>query len=352
MQNYGSAINFVNFLIEKAHGSGASDIHLEPQARDLRIRFRVDGLLEDREAIPLAVHPEIISRLKIMSGLRTDEHRIAQDGRFRTTVNGADLDMRISVVPTHYGENAVLRLLSRRQEGELGLRALGFSETNKSLVEQALRKTQGLILITGPTGSGKTTTLYTLLQMLNRPATSIITIEDPIEYAIPGIQQIQTNTQRGLNFANGLRSILRQDPDIIMVGEIRDQETARLAVNAALTGHLLLSTLHTNSSAATLPRLLDLGVEPYLIAATARLIVNQRLVRKLQDNGFAGRTTIQEVLAIDDTLRNAISQRLSLHRLQQAAEKAGMASIYTDGLAKVEQGITTLEEILRVVEYE
>jgi type II secretory ATPase GspE/PulE/Tfp pilus assembly ATPase PilB-like protein len=352
MIHYDSVIDLVDSLIARAYRAGASDIHLEPQQGILRVRLRVDGLLAEAGSLPAAVQAEVISRIKILSGLRTDQQRVPQDGRFQAVPGrGNPVDVRVSVVPTHYGESAVLRLLTKRDgESGLSLAGLGFTPTNQSLIHKALSRTQGLILVTGPTGSGKTTTLYTFLQMLNQPEACIITIEDPVEYAMAGVRQIQTNPHHGLNFSNGLRSILRQDPDIIMVGEIRDEETARLAVNAALTGHLLLATMHTNSAAAALPRLLDLGIEPYLVAATVRLVASQRLVRKTSTNGFSGRTGIHEVLAMDDILRSAVARRTPLHRLQKLAVLGGMQALLEDGRAKAEQGLTTVEEVLRVAQ--
>ncbi len=261
-----SIINLVDLLIDYAQEQRASDIHLDPLNDSLRVRLRIDGVLQDFNLLPKRIHPEIISRIKILTGMRTDEHQAAQDGRFRRLMeNNTPIDIRVSIAPTFYGENAVLRLLSDNSE-QFTLDNLGFSETNKQRILNAIRKPFGMILATGPTGSGKTTTLYALIKKLNTKEVSIITIEDPIEYSIEGVKQIQANPRTGLTFASGLRSFLRQDPNIIMVGEIRDTETAGLAVNTALTGHLLLSTLHTSDAATTLPRLLDMKIEPYLVA--------------------------------------------------------------------------------------
>jgi type IV pilus assembly protein PilB len=248
-----SIINLIDCLVETAHKNRVSDIHIDPTADKIRVRFRVDGVLQEAYMFPKSIHNEIISRIKVLSKLRTDEHQATQDGRFRHVFSdtGEFIDLRVSIVPTYHGENAVMRLLSDKAEA-FSLESLGFSENDRKKILDALKKPNGMILATGPTGSGKTTTLYTLIKMLNSPEISIVTIEDPIEYAVQDIEQIQVNSKSGLTFANGLRSILRQDPNVIMVGEIRDAETAGIAVNTALTGHLLLSTLHTNDAATTL----------------------------------------------------------------------------------------------------
>ena len=276
-----SIINIIDELVLCAVDTEASDIHIDPNENGIRIRFRVDGILEEVCVLPKIIHQEIISRIKILSGLRTDEHNAAQDGRFRSIFNdGKSVDMRISIMPTYYGENVVIRLLSENKNN-FTLQTLGFNEHDQKKIFSAIKKPHGMILATGPTGSGKTTTLYTLIKALNSKEISIVTIEDPIEYSIAGIEQIQVNPRTELTFAKGLRSILRQDPDVIMVGEIRDIETAGIAVNTALTGHLLLSTLHTNDSATTLPRLLDMKVESFLVASTVVVAIGQRLVRKI-----------------------------------------------------------------------
>ena len=257
-----SIIRLVDALIIHAFESQASDIHIDPQEDKVRIRLRIDGVLHDAFILPKEIQSEIISRIKVLSGLRTDEHQAAQDGRFKIPVKDIGyIDIRVSIAPTYYGENAVLRILSERTQ--LNLDQLGFSERDLKIVKSAVKKPYGMILATGPTGSGKTTTLYSIIKELNTDEISIITVEDPIEYSIKGIDQIQVNSKTGITFAQGLRSILRQDPNIIMVGEIRDEETAGIAVNAALTGHLMLSTIHTNDAATTLPRLLDMGIEPF-----------------------------------------------------------------------------------------
>ncbi len=385
-----SVIKFVDALIECAHASRASDVHLDPRENGVTIRLRVDGVLQDVDTFPLTIHSEVISRLKILCGLRTDEHQAAQDGRFKVSLaNGASVDVRTSIVPTYYGENAVLRLLSDQAE-EFTLDTLGFTSKNREKIAQAIRKPHGMILATGPTGSGKTTTLYTLVKMLNVPEISIITIEDPIEYSVSGINQIQVNARTGLTFANGLRSMLRQDPNVIMVGEIRDVDTAGLAVNTALTGHLVLSTLHTNDAPTTLPRLLDMKVEPYLIASTVNIAIGQRLVRKIcphcksekqitkdeekslresmppelfderttfyfgagckhcSGTGYSGRAGLHEVMVIDGPIRQAILRKASANEIRDIALAQGMESLVVDGFHKASQGVTTIEEVLRV----
>ncbi len=386
-----SIINIVNHLIEDAHNHRASDIHIDPQQDDVQVRFRVDGILQDVHVFPRSIHNEIISRVKIISNLRTDEHNAAQDGRFRTTLtDGSVVDVRVSIAPTFHGEDVVMRLLSDKAE-EFALESLGFSPGNQKKILRAIKRPHGMILATGPTGSGKTTTLYTLIKILNVRGSSIITIEDPIEYAIKGIIQIQANPRTGLTFANGLRSILRQDPNIIMVGEIRDAETAGIAVNTALTGHLLLSTIHTNDAATTLPRLLDMKLEPYLIASTVNLAIGQRLIRKIctsckkekkmtgaeiksleeilpkhllkkcakffegkgcekcVQSGYQGRIGIHEVLVVDAAVREAVLRKVSADEIKAVAVAQGMVPILEDGLEKVCAGITTVEEVLRVL---
>ncbi|MEK7118102.1 MAG: GspE/PulE family protein, partial [Patescibacteria group bacterium] len=385
-----SIIALVQSLIERGEHARASDIHLDPEADGLKVRMRVDGVLQNAHVFPLAIHQEVVSRIKILSGLRTDEHQSAQDGRFCARIgNGRSIDIRVSVIPTFWGENAVMRLLSDKAE-EFTLKSLGFTPENEQKILRAISKPHGMILATGPTGSGKTTTLYTLIRMLNTEESSIITIEDPIEYSIPGINQIQVKERTGLTFANGLRSMLRQDPNIIMVGEIRDVETAALAVNIALAGHLILSTLHTSDAATTLPRLLDMKVEPYLVASTVNLVIGQRLVRKIcveckkkknmtdaeikslsgiisreflgeqkifyhgigcdecGGTGYMGRMGIHEVMDIDHVIRDAILRKESANNIRLLAEKQGMIPIILDGFHKAAQGLTTIEEILRM----
>lgn len=386
-----SIICLFEALINRAHTLGASDIHLDPREQDLRVRFRLDGVLQDLPPFPKSIHQEIISRIKVLASLRTDEHHAAQDGRFRHLIGEESfVDIRVSIAPTYHGENAVLRLLADHR-ADFDLTMLGYSEADREKIARAIQKPNGMILSTGPTGSGKTTTLYTLIKMLNRPEISIITIEDPIEYAVDGIEQIQVNARTSLTFANGLRSILRQDPDIIMVGEIRDAETAGIAVNTALTGHLLLSTLHTNDAVTTLPRLSDMGIDPYLVASTMNIAIAQRLVRTVCDackekvavsaseaktlkalnlatpiqegvsvvrgkgcekcagSGYKGRVSINEVLVASPRIREAILERASAEELRSIAIAEGMTTMLEDGFLKVRAGVTTIEEILRVI---
>jgi len=386
-----SIVNLLDCLVTKAHTLNSSDIHLDPTRTGVRVRFRLDGVLKDFQELPKDVHQEVISRIKVLASLRTDEHQAAQDGRFRHTfADGVCVDIRVSIAPTYHGENAVLRLLSG-QRTEHTLSMLGFSEKDKEKVERAISKSNGMILATGPTGSGKTTTLYTLIKMLNRPEVAIVTIEDPIEYSVDGIEQIQVNARTSLTFANGLRSVLRQDPDIIMVGEIRDAETAGIAVNTALTGHLLLSTLHTNDAITTLPRLSDMGIDPYLVASTMNIAIAQRLVRKTCEackaecamtdvmkaslvdlpvqkplqagekiykgkgcdacagSGYKGRVCINEVLVATPAIREAILRKASADEMRAIAIREGMTTMLDDGFEKVRSGTTTIEEILRVI---
>lgn len=385
-----SIINLVDNLVGLAYTLNASDIHIDPEGASVRIRMRIDGVMQDELFLPKYMQPEVISRIKILAGLRTDEHQTAQDGRIRMNLGDYELDIRVSIMPTYYGENAVLRLLSDQKQS-FGLDNLGFSGQDQQKILRAIKHPYGMILATGPTGSGKTTTLYTLIKMLNNPGTSIITIEDPIEYSIKGINQIGINPRTGLTFAKGLRAILRQDPNVIMVGEIRDEETAGLAVNTALTGHLVLSTIHTNDAATTLPRLIDLKIEPYLIASTVNVAIGQRLVRKIcesckeeveaqipeiegliepvfpnffegqntfykgkgcnkcGDTGYSGRISINEVLVVDNIVREAIHNKASADDIRKHAKVQGMTTMVQDGFNKVKAGITTIEEILRIL---
>ncbi len=384
-----SIINIVSALVDAAAAARASDIHIEPYEHATRVRFRIDGVLAEVAQLPKTIEQEIVSRIKVITGLRTDEHQATQDGRFRAIVEDlGSIDIRVSIAPTYWGENAVLRLLTDRAEN-FTLQTLGFSAQDRAKVARAIEKPFGCILATGPTGSGKTTTLYSVLKSLNTKEVSIVTIEDPIEYSISGIKQIQINPATGLTFASGLRSILRQDPNIIMVGEIRDAETARIAVNTALTGHLLLSTLHTSDAATTLPRLLDMGVEPFLVASTVNIAVGQRLVRKLcihckmgkslsdderariskllpkhevqgqvfvprgcdqcGGSGFVGRVSINEVLEIEGAIRDAIVRKAPDAEIKRLAIEAGMSTIIEDGFEKVRLGVTSPQEIFRVI---
>ncbi|HEY4526752.1 MAG TPA: GspE/PulE family protein [Candidatus Paceibacterota bacterium] len=386
-----SIINIIDYLIARAYASKASDIHIDPTRDGVRVRMRVDGILHDVYILPSDIRSEIISRIKVLAHLRTDEHQMPQDGRFQHEfVSGDTLDIRVSIAPTYHGENVVLRLLSDYAQ-EFNLANLGFSNSDAERVTTAIRKQSGMILVTGPTGSGKTTTLYTLMRMLNTPEVAIVSIEDPIEYSIDGVEQLQVNPRVGLSFANGLRTILRQDPNIIMVGEIRDAETVSICINTALTGHLLLSTLHTNDAATTVPRLLDMKAENFLVASTLRLSIGQRLVRKLcercktpgkisddewkslsllrhgdvltesseiyraagceycNDTGFSGRACISECLVVDDDVRDAILARAPSSELKRVAIQNGMTTMLQDGFNKVLAGKTIIEEVLRVI---
>ena len=386
-----SIIALVDALIVEAHNKRASDIHIDPTHEMVRVRLRIDGVLQDAHSFSKNIHSEVISRIKVLASLRTDEHQATQDGRFRhALLGGEQVDIRVSIAPTYHGENAVLRLLSDKAENYT-LGDLGFSEKDQKEILHAIKKPNGMILATGPTGAGKTTTLYTLVKMLNTKEVSIVTIEDPIEYAVEDVEQIQVNPRTGLTFANGLRSLLRQDPNIIMVGEIRDSETAGIAVNTALTGHLLLSTLHTNDATTTLPRLLDMGIDAYLVASTINIAIGQRLVRRIcthckevmeitpamkeslallplktpvreretffkgkgcekcQGSGYGGRVCINEVLVADTEIREAILRKASAAELRTIAVKNGMTTMLEDGFGKIRSGDTTIEEILRVV---
>jgi len=389
-----SIIKLVDSIVEYAYNSRASDIHIDPTEYKVNVRFRIDGVMHNIFTLPKEIQDEIMSRIKVLSGLRTDEHQAAQDGRFKFRFGKKSFDVRVSMTPTYYAENAVLRLLAEPEEG-FSLDSIGFSERNLVTVRKNIKKPYGMILVTGPTGSGKTTTLYSILKELNTPDVSIITIEDPIEYSLEGVEQIQVNPRTGLVFATGLRSVLRQDPNVIMVGEIRDEETAGISVNAALTGHLLLSTLHTNDAATTLPRLLDMGIEAFLIASTVNIALSQRLVRRLcqackvkkeltpdeikslekslpktylqagslstktfyegkgcnecNNSGYKGRIAIHEVLEVTESLRRAIMTQATANTIRDIALLEGMIPILQDGLEKAEQGITSIEEVLRVM---
>lgn len=387
-----SIVNLVDLFLEYAYSARASDLHIEPEEKFLRVRFRIDGILKDifdKVKVSKALHHEIISRIKVLSSLRTDEHLLPQDGRFKVKIEEShEVDLRVSIAPTYYGENAVLRLLAEIQS--FSLEEFGFQPRDLQKILKAIQKPYGMILANGPTGSGKTTTLYTILKKLNDPEVSIVTIEDPIEYSLAGTTQIQVNNQVGLTFANGLRSILRQDPNIIMVGEIRDSETAGIAVNAALTGHLVLSTLHTNDAATTFPRLIDMGVPPFLVASTINIAMGQRLIRKICDDckeekiltpneikslsevipdlgsrgrkfytgkgcvscghtGYQGRIGIREVLEVNEDIRQLIMTRANAQQIKDAAVKHGMTTMLEDGIEKAVKGITTIEEVLRII---
>lgn len=396
------ASKLVDTIVLFAQQNGASDVHLEPHKDFLVIRYRVDGLLRNVAELPIQVTELITTRIKVLARMRTDEHRAAQDGRFKLEVNGVEVTLRVSIIPVYDGEKVVMRLLSASNQ-ELNLKALGYSELNLTKIDEGMKKTHGILLVTGPTGSGKTTTLYSMMKMLNSPDVNISTIEDPIEYRLQGINQTQVNRKTDLTFANGLRALVRQDPDIIMVGEIRDKETANVAINAALTGHLVLATLHTNDAASTLPRLMEMGVESFLIAATAKMVIAQRLIRTICSHckqsyelnlgqiealskqfdlesdmsailkhmhkekeetfifyrgegceicggsGYKGRTTIAEVMEVTDEVQKNILEMVSSSQLEEVAMKEGMISMFMDGMEKVFAGKTTIEEIFRVL---
>lgn len=355
-----SIVELVDSIICHGYHRNASDIHIDPTPEGIVVRFRVDGVLLYIDTLKNESHEELIARIKVISGLRTDIHFVPQDGRFNFSYGVCECDIRVSIIPTHYGENAVLRIL-RNENTAPTLSQLGFSDTDCDRIRHALSHHQGMILVTGPTGSGKTSTLYSLISSLSGQNNSIITLEDPIEYAIPGVRQIQIHSRHGITFANGLRSIVRQDPDIIMVGEIRDPETAQIATNISLTGHLLLSTLHTSSAIGAIPRLMDMKVDPYLVSSTLSLVIAQRLVRTLcqkckgigcgscDTSGYKGRTVIAETLIVDDELRKYIMSHVSISEISRYVRSRGMLTMYEDGMEKVEKGITTREEVLRTV---
>ncbi|MFA5068856.1 MAG: ATPase, T2SS/T4P/T4SS family [Candidatus Omnitrophota bacterium] len=384
-----SIIKFVNQLLQQAVSERATDIHIEPFEGELRIRYRVDGVLSSANTPPNIkyLYQAIVSRIKIMSALNIAERRLPQDGRIKIGVANTDLDLRVSVIPTSYGESVHIRILSVNVL--LGLENLGLLKDDLDVVDKIIKKPHGILFVTGPTGSGKTTTLYACLNRVNDDSKNIITIEDPIEYQLRGITQIQVNTKVGLTFATGLRSMLRHDPDIMMVGEVRDLETAEIAIRVALTGHLVFSTLHTNDSTGAVTRLLDMGIEPYLVSSSVEAVIAQRLVRVICDKckteilpdeglikdlnldpcckikfyegkgcpackftGFMGRTAIYEILVLDDDIRELIVKRVSSNEIKALALKKGMRTLFNDGMIKVERGITTIKEVLRVTEIE
>ena len=374
-------VKLVDLIIRQAIEEGASDIHIEPMENRLRLRYRIDGVLHEKP--PPAPHLKlaIVSRIKILSKLDIAEKRLPQDGSFIMKFENRMIDFRVSTIPTIYGEKVVIRILDRSRL-PLDLTQLGFEPAQLDLFREAIRKPYGLIFLTGPTGSGKTTTLYAALEEINSPEKNIITIEDPVEYRLEGVNQVQVKPQIGLTFANALRSFLRQDPDIILVGEVRDLETAEICVRAALTGHLVLSTLHTNDSASAITRLIDVGIEPYLLNPSLLMVAAQRLVRILCPNckeayeptedvvkylkvkkdlifrakgceqcrytGYKGRTAIYELIPVDDDVRTLITSRASAQEIKDLAEKKGYLSLWDSGIRKVEEGITSIEEVLRV----
>lgn len=378
MASEAPVIRLVNLILQRAVEQRASDIHIEPFENQLKVRYRIDGVLHDAEAPPASSSAAVISRVKIMARLDIAERRLPQDGRIMLRIQGKALDLRVSTVPTSFGESVVMRLLDR-QTVQFDFPSLGFDGPRLAAFLDLLARPHGILLVTGPTGSGKTTTLYTALSQLNTAERKIITVEDPVEYQLEGINQIQVKPAIGLDFAGALRAIVRQDPDVIMIGEIRDLETCRIAVQSSLTGHLVLSTLHTNSAAASITRLLDMGVESYLIASTVSGILAQRLVRRLdpatrvafqappeliQEHGldrlteqrpillyrgdYHGRSALTELLVMNDELRGLLMGHADAASLEHAARRAGLRTLYEDGLRQALAGVTSLEEVLRV----
>lgn len=391
----------VTTILEYAVKSRASDVHIEPQEDSVRIRYRIDGILQEKYLLPRNVHDAVVSRIKILSGLKIDEKRIPQDGRFFFTTDGNDVDLRVSTLPTTYGEKVVMRLLKKSQKvpslPDLGLRGLAL----KNLMD-AIKRPHGIIIICGPTGSGKTTTLYSILDIVATTKVNVVTVEDPVEYQMKGVNQVQVNVQAGLTFASALRSFLRQDPNIIMVGEIRDSETADLAINAALTGHLVFSTLHTNDASGVPPRLLDMGAEPFLLVSSLNCVVGQRVLRrvckdcisemeipldkleelkktlgpiydmieerfkkegkrmmlpkivgceKCNNTGYLGRIAIYEVMPISEKISKLIVSKSSASDIQKLAMEEGMLTMKQDGYVKVLEGVTSMDEVIRVAQY-
>ncbi|MDD5040216.1 MAG: ATPase, T2SS/T4P/T4SS family [Patescibacteria group bacterium] len=387
-------IRIVDTVLQYAYENKASDIHIEPHERKIAVRFRIDGILHDVVMLPKQIHGSLVTRIKIQSNLRTDEHRAAQDGRLEFTAEGSKVDVRVSIVPVADGEKVVLRILSEKSR-QYSLPDLGLEGEDFKKVQRGFHKPYGMIVVTGPTGSGKTTTLYAILKILNTRQVNISTIEDPVEYDMEGVNQIQANPKTNLTFANGLRSILRQDPDIIMVGEIRDEDTAGIAINAAMTGHLVLTTLHANDAPTTLPRLIDMKIEPFMIASTVNAVIAQRLVRRIHqgcmesyepsaedragivaaigndrakkfgidrpgvrlyrgagcklcsNTGYEGRVGIFEVLEMSEAVRRLVMQRSNSDDVRAAAIANGMQTMLEDGIQKALRGVTSIEEILR-----
>jgi type II secretory ATPase GspE/PulE/Tfp pilus assembly ATPase PilB-like protein len=379
----------VREVLIDAFKKAASDIHFEPRPKHVIVRFRIDGVLQEQCVLPKDFYANVLNLIKVDGGLRIDEHQAAQDGSLRSEWLGRFIDLRVSVVPVVDGEKVVMRVLSS-YVADLGLHYLGLSSADRETLESVARKPFGMMLVSGPTGSGKTTTLYGLLKLVNQTTVNVTTIEDPVEYKLLGVNQIQVNNQTGLTFAKGLRSIVRQDPDVILVGEIRDRETAEIAVNAALTGHMLLSTFHANDAATAIPRLMDMGIEPFLLASTLEVIVSQRLARRLCDHcrysyslegaerrkklgpaekylptglvtlyaskgcaachetGFHGRVALFEIIRATPELRDLVLKRPSSQDIWRLAQKQGARSLFDDGIVKVLEGVTTLEELLRV----
>jgi len=352
-------VRIVSLIITEALKKRASDIHIESEEDYLRVRYRVDGNLHDALKIPKKSQNAVFARLKIMSGMNITESRVPQDGRFKIRLQKKEVDFRVSMLPTAFGGKVVLRALDKANLS-IGLDTLGFSADTLTRFKDAIAKPFGMILVTGPTGSGKSTTLYSVINQMNNAEKNIITIEDPVEYQVEGITQIQANAEIGLTFANGLRSLLRQSPDIIMIGEIRDSETADIAIKASLTGQLVLSTLHTNDAPTAISRLMDMGIEPFLIATSVVLVAAQRLCRvvckacggkgckKCSLTGYFGRTAILETLAVDDKIRDMIIENASIDNIRNYASSKGMKTLREDGMEKYKNGVTTMEEIMRV----
>jgi len=381
-------IRLVNLILQRAVEARASDIHIEPFENRLKVRYRIDGVLQEVEAPPARSTAAVISRVKIMAKLNIAERRLPQDGRIMHRVQGKELDLRVSTIPTSHGESVVMRILDR-EAVSLDFDSLGFADDTRANFIHALEMPHGIILVTGPTGSGKTTTLYTALSQLNAPERKIITVEDPVEYQLEGINQIQAKSSIGLNFAAALRAIVRQDPDVIMIGEMRDLETAKIAIQSALTGHLVLSTLHTNDAAGGVTRMIDMGVEDYLLTSTVNAIMAQRLVRRLDSQtrqpfevlpemieelglreltdaenitlyrpgtseanptGYLGRSSIVELLTMSDAIRRMVMKQATAGEIEQQARAEGMRTMYQDGMLKALQGVTSPEEVLRVTQ--
>jgi general secretion pathway protein E len=381
-------IRLVNLILQRAVEARASDIHIEPFENRLKVRYRIDGVLQEVEAPPSSSTAAVISRIKIMANLNIAERRLPQDGRIMHRVQGKELDLRVSTIPTSHGESVVMRILDR-ESIVLDFDSLGFDEIARAKFVRVLEMPHGIILVTGPTGSGKTTTLYTALSQINTPERKIITVEDPVEYQLEGVNQIQAKSSIGLDFAHALRAIVRQDPDVIMIGEMRDLETAKIAIQSALTGHLVLSTVHTNDAASGITRMLDMGVEDYLLTSTVNAIMAQRLVRTLHPesrelvellpevatelgfdeldgggpyqvyravpseeipSGYLGRMSIMELLEMSDEIRRLVMQHATSGEIQRQAEAEGMRTMYQDGLLKCLRGVTSIEEVLRVTQ--
>jgi len=382
--NSAPIVKLVTSLIESGVRMKASDIHIEPEVDKMRVRMRIDGVLYETLSISNKPHNAIVSRIKIMANMNISEKRIPQDGRILTEVDGREIDLRVATIPSTQGEKVVIRILDRQSLVE-GIHNLGLSESGEEKFKSIINRPYGMVLVTGPTGSGKTTTLYTVLMSLNNVNRNIVTIEDPVEYDIPGIYQTQVNPKAGLTFATGLRGFMRADPDVVMVGEIRDEETADVAVNAALTGHLVLSTLHTNDSVGAVARMVEMGVKPYILASSLSGVIAQRLVRKIcphckteyeatlqdklaiglpedkdyilykgagcencNDTGYKGRIGVFEILPISNELRNLITKDTSTNKLFEAAKKEGLVTLREDGVDKVLRGVTTVQEVLRI----